>query len=132
MWWIFWAKDKDHMSGKTVIFFRLLILANLLLCGTIFLEPYAPIWIMVLCSVISVVSLVGLIMLLRGYKRGGYIGGITSGLNVLFVVILGITEMNDGIYLQNVEILTNFLAVSIFNIIFILTIMLGSGKAFLK
>ncbi len=133
---IFFAREKNHMSATMVIIYRLMILMDLAVGGFVFYRPLEPgeLWVGILASILSVVCGVGLIMLLRGFKRGGYISLIASTAIALFFLTLGIIE-EFGIQVMaepHSEIIPAFLGLGIFHIITILIVLLGSRKEYLK
>lgn len=133
---IFFAREKSHMSGTMVIIYRLMILADLAMGGFMFYRPLDPseFWVGILVSILPVVCGIGLILLLRGFKRGGYISLIASTVITLLFLTLGIIE-EFGIRVMadpHSEIIPAFLGFGIFQIINILIVLLGSRKGYLK
>ncbi len=124
------------MSATMVIIFRLMILMDLLLGGVVFYRPFeqSELWVGIVASVLSVVCGVGLILLLRGFRRGGYISLIAGSVIALLFLVFGIIE-EFGIQVMaesHSEIIPAFLGFGILHIITILIVLLGSRKADLK
>ena len=109
---LMFAEDRDHMSGFLVIMFYLLIFADgLFAFGMISSDE--PTVGLIMLGIFSLICAVGLIILLKAYKIGGYI--VLFG--TVFQVIIGVfTDFSP------------IIALSVIKVICVLVVLFGSRK----
>ncbi|MDR0430596.1 MAG: hypothetical protein LBH58_09000 [Tannerellaceae bacterium] len=123
---IFFAKDKNHMSGFVVIMFYILILADIGMGASSFQPDHEFTgWLNTTLGISSFVSAIGLIILLNGYKIGGYIALIGIGLQFTSAALMPETRFGDDKW----EVLIGY---SLVHVISVFLVLFGSRNHYLK